>query len=386
MDLKTKLFSVLLGIFAVWLGWKYFTREGITVLVPTPTPAASATHAPGQPRATRADIAQLLAVPITLSGATVSTSSGNLAFAAEEKVGFVSLFGDSIASRAAQQAISQIRAAVGPQVMVAVDHEGGTVQRLSGTGFTKLPALQELCDSSDALARQRLFAKSATELRQAGVDVIYAPVADLASNSAVLKSRTCSDNEVITTTVNQEMISAFIRRGILPVIKHYPGIGAITRDLHREIDALYDTPKELTVIQTLLQVQPNAGVMTTFVLVTGMAENAPCALDFNCVMKLNSYSQRTLIFTDALEMKSALTGTDLVSQKTLVQVSKEAMLAGNHVLVYGKGVTGKELSEVLNMLVSEYDSNQAMREKIDQALLKIQNTKQELAAEIKKVP
>lgn len=385
MDWKTKGFITLLFIFACWLGWKYFTRPEVLVILPSPSPSASPTALPARPPATPEDIAQLIAVPITVSGPRIATNSGNLAFAAEKKVGFVTLFGENIASASARQVISQIKEVVGTHTMIAVDHEGGTVQRLSGTGFTKLPPLQTICEDEDALARQTLFAKSATELRAVGVNVIFAPVVDLASNSAVLKKRTCSSDQILTTIVGQEIISAFIRRGILPVAKHYPGIGATTRDLHNELDAVYERPKEMEVFKTLLQVQPNAGIMTTFVLVTGLAENAPCALDFNCILELDSYSKRTLIFTDALEMQSALTGSDLTSQKTLVQVSKEAMLAGNHILVYGKGVSAKDLDEVFKMLVSEYDSNTVMREKIDRALIRLENTRLELEKEKNKV-
>jgi beta-N-acetylhexosaminidase len=386
MDWKTRSFIVALFVFTCWLGWKYFTRGEVTQLVATPTPVPTATPAPASRTASKEDIAKLLAVPVTVTGTRIATTSGNLAFAAEQKVGFITIFGDGIASVAAKQAITQIRETVPGEVMVAVDHEGGSVQRLSGAGFTKLPSLQELCKSEDVLSRQKLFAKSAAELHAAGVKIIFAPVVDLASKSAVLKSRVCSDDEVTTTVVNQEMISAFIRTGILPVIKHYPGIGATTRDLHDEIDAVYQLPKELNVIKTLLQVQPNAGVMTTFVLVTGLAENAPCGLDFNCVMQIDKYSKRTLIFTDALEMKSALTGSDLQTQKTLAQVSKEAVLAGNHVLVYGKGVTSKQLQEVLNELLSESDSNQVFRERVDRAIARIENTKGELEKEKSKTP
>lgn len=377
MDWKTRGFVAVLIVFTCWLGWKYFTKSEVAVLPPTPLPSVSPLPTTTRPPASPQDIAKLIAVPVTVTGARIATNSENLAFAAEKKVGFVTLFGENIASSSAQRVITQIKESVGQEVLIAVDHEGGSVQRLSGSGFTKLPALQTLCEQ-DTLTRQFTLAKSALELQTAGINIVFAPVVDLASKSAVLKTRTCGSDILLTTAVSQEAVSAYLQRNILPVVKHYPGIGTTTKDLHAEIDAVYERPTELTIIKTLLQVKPKIGVMTTFILVSGLAENAPCALDFNCLMELESYSDQSLIFTDALEMKSALTGTDLETEKTLVQVSKEAIMAGNHVLVYGKGVSSDELEKVLTMLVTEYDTNVVMRQKIDRALGRLEGIKTEL--------
>lgn len=377
MDLKTRGFIAFLVIFAGWMGWKYFTRPEYVVLETTPTPTVFATPEPTRAPATREDIAQLLAVPIVVTASPLATDSGNLAFATQNRTRFVTLFGDAIASTSAQRAITTIKQAMGPDTLIAVDQEGGAVQRLSGRGFTKLPPLQTVCTQPEEL-RRATFATAAAELAEVGVNVVFAPVVDLASDSAVLKGRTCSDDQILTTTVAQEAITEFQAQQILPVVKHFPGIGGTTRDLHNELDALYQRPQELEVFETVLELHPKIGVMTTFVLVSGLAENAPCGLDFNCVIKLTEYSKEALIFTDALEMSSALTGEDLVSEKSLTQVSEEALLAGNHVLVYGRGVTAEELEEVLNTLVTEYDTNEVLREKIDRALVQLEQTRSSL--------
>lgn len=377
MDWKTKLFTGLLAVFTIWLGWKYFTRRPAQVVViPTET-VAPATPAPTQIPATKEDIAQLVAVPLTISGSTVSTASSNLKFAAENRIGIVTLFGENIASTAAQQVITQIKQTIGGDVLIAVDHEGGSVQRLSGKGFTKIPALQSLC-AKLATERQTIFATSAAQLRTAGVDIVFAPVVDVASRSAVLRDRACSDNTKLVTFVAQEAIDAYISQGILPVIKHYPGIGSTTRDLHNEIDAVLSRPPELEIIKNLLTLRPQIGTMSTHVLVTGLSENAPCSLDVGCMAELASFSNRQLIFTDALEMKSARTGQDLTVSKPLVQVAREAILAGNHILVFGKGVTAAELDPVLKMLITEYDTNVEMRARIDTALERLKLAKQDV--------
>jgi beta-N-acetylhexosaminidase len=377
MDLKTKGFVALLFVFACWLGWKYFTAPDYVAVAP-PSADTTAPTPTAKPEVSTQDIAELLAVPITISNTPLATTSANFVFTAEKKPGFVTLFGENISTSSAQRTITQIKTVTDQKTWIAVDHEGGTVQRLSGAGFTRLPALRDLC-RRDATLREAVLATSAAQLQKVGVNVVFAPVIDLASQSAVLKTRTCSTDPVLTGQVTEEAIRAYSTVGILPVIKHYPGIGWITADLHNELDAVYRSPAELPLIKQLLKNQPAIGVMTTFVLVSDLSEKAPCALDATCVGELESYSNQSLIFSDALEMKSALVGADLQSEKSLSQVSKEAVLAGNHVLVYGKGVTAEELQEVLNTLTAEYASNPEMKKKIDAAIIRVRTTKKQFS-------
>ena len=376
MPFRTLGFIAVLAIFASWLGWRYFTRPSWEMF-PTPTPISSAAPAPEDLPATREDIAQLLAVPITISNAQVSTASGAMEFIGEYKPGFVTIFGENIASRSALNVVTSIRSITEPMPLIAVDHEGGRVQRLSGSGFTKLPSWREVC-TRDSVDRTQLFEQSAAELQKVGVDIIFAPVVDLTASGSALRDRTCSNDPVITTAVTQEMIVAFRQKGLLPVIKHYPGIGEAKRDLHTSLDAILTQPKELPVFTSLFRIFPTIGVMTTHILVQDISEEAPCSLNQRCVSQLRKEAPQALIFSDALDMESALTGFDLLSKKTLLQVSREALLAGNHVLVYGKDTKIEDIERVLQSLKEEYDANELLRIKVDAALEQVRTTRTEV--------
>lgn len=376
MHWRTVGLVLLLSLFTAWLGWQYFTKpEGAAIVLPTPmvaTPSPTPT-----PEATREDIATLIAAPLTISGSQIATRSGNLTFIQSNKPGFVTLFGENIATRSALQAITILKETTSPMPLVAVDHEGGRVQRLRGTGFTRVPAWQAVCEMSVA-EKQEVFVQSALELQRYGINIVFAPVIDLAENNPILRDRICSNDPAITSAAAQEMIVQYRQNGVYPVIKHYPGIGETTRDLHNSLDAVLTMPRELPVFQTLLRLFPTIGVMSTHVLVSGFSEEAPCSLNEKCIQPLRTEFPQAVIFTDALEMDSARTGYDLLSQKSLEQVSREALLAGNHVLVYGRDVTGAELEKVLETLYREYGTNEVLREKIDQALVQVRTLRTEL--------
>lgn len=378
MHWRTASFIGLLVVFTIWLGWRYFTRpqggwfpESTPVVVATPLPTTTP-----QP-ATKEDIAKLLAVPVTITNAKISTTSGTLEFIAEHEPGFITLFGENIATRSARNVLQVVRDQVEEMPLVAVDHEGGRVQRLSGAGFTRLPSFQQVC-AQESGDRKALFEKSAFELQQVGVDIIFAPMVDLAKNHPVLRDRICSDDSTIITAVAEELIIEYRKKGILPVLKHYPGIGDTQKDLHADIDAVLNAPSELPVFQSLFKIFPRVGVMTAHVLVKDLSEEAPCSLNEKCVDILKRDAPEALIFTDALEMDSARTGFDLVTQKSLIRVSREALLAGNHVLVYGRDVTPAELEKVLETLSIEYGTNEVLRQKIDEALQHVRTTKRDV--------
>ncbi len=69
-----------------------------------------------------------------------------------------------------------------------VDHEGGSVQRLNGEGFTILPSWKRMCNQTAEL-RQSSLASSAAELAAVGIDVVLAPVVDVSHSNIVLRDR-----------------------------------------------------------------------------------------------------------------------------------------------------------------------------------------------------
>lgn len=376
MNWRTSFFIVLLAVFAGWLGWRYFMKP---TLVFTPPPSATPTPSP-TPTPTLAqkadDVKLLLAVPYTITTAQASSLSATaspsamLHFIQEKKPSIVTLFGSAISTKSAQTTLSRIKETAGYMPLIAVDHEGGTVQRLSGAGFTKLPSWQQFCQM-ELDKREALLQQSATELKANGINIVFAPVVDVAADSPVLGTRVCSDDPVLTEKMAAQTIEIYNQKDILPVIKHYPGIGAIKKDLHSEVDAIFSLPVELPIFMHLLQKYPAIGVMSTHVLVSKLSEEAPCDLNPTCLQGIQQENGKALYFSDALDMKSALTGEDLVSKKTLSQVSKEAVLAGNTVLVYSNTVNADQLNSVLSDLKIEYTTNKDFRAKADIAIAKV---------------
>lgn len=278
--------------------------------------------------------------------------------------GFVTLFGSNISHTQATQIIAYIDEKISTSlpVWIMVDHEGGTVQRLSGTGFTDLPSWQTQC-AGELASMSEPWQASAAELSQAGVDVILAPVLDIADNHPVLKSRVCSGDPAKVYEFSTALITTFNDANILPVLKHFPGIGPSRKDLHVAFDSITVQEESVSLYRSLLEVYPYSAVMIGHVGVTNQDATTPCSLSSACVAELQEVFPRVLTITDALEMKA--TGVD---NKTtyLEDVALAAVKAGNAVLLFGPSVTQSDAKIVHDRLLREYNNSFEFRELVNQ--------------------
>jgi beta-glucosidase-like glycosyl hydrolase len=80
---------------------------------------------------------------------------------------------------------------------------------------------------------------------------------------------------------------------------------------------------------------------------------------------------QALLFTDALEMKSASLTEGEESVKILPEVAAQALSAGNDVLVFGEKVSAETIDEVIDALVEHYSSNENFQRRVDDSVAKV---------------
>lgn len=280
-----------------------------------------------------------------------------------EDWGFVTLFGEEISRNKALQVISYIdeKNTQKTPIWVMVDHEGGTVQRLSGEGFTQLPAWQTFC-LEDAAERLEPVVSSASELAQVGVDVVLAPVVDISAAQPILKSRVCSGDVKTVYEASAAYMTIFNESAILPVLKHFPGIGKTQRDLHIATDSVLVDSDSVELYKQLLSVYDYSAVMTSHVAVVNQDESKPCSLSVDCVGQLKQEYPHVLLITDALEMKS--TGIN-DSDVFLEDIALQAVYAGNSVLLFGPSVSQGDIKIVQDRLLREFNDSYEFRELVN---------------------
>jgi beta-N-acetylhexosaminidase len=136
---------------------------------------------------------------------------------------------------------SEIHSLRNPPLLIAVDHEGGRIQRFRD-GFTAIPAMAELGRSWDESARRgRQVARElgfvlAAELRAHGVDIALAPVLDVDhGRSEVIGNRAFHSDPRAIADLARSVLQGFKQAGMSGVGKHFPGHGHVTADSHQAL-------------------------------------------------------------------------------------------------------------------------------------------------------
>ena len=133
---------------------------------------------------------------------------------------------------------SDIHALRDPPLLIAVDHEGGRVQRFRD-GFTRLPSMRQLGElwDLDVLQACRVAASlgyvMAAELRAHGVDMTFAPVLDIDhGRSAVIGDRALHFDARVVSMLAAHLTHGLLLAGMANCGKHFPGHGWAEADSH----------------------------------------------------------------------------------------------------------------------------------------------------------
>jgi beta-N-acetylhexosaminidase len=225
----------------------------------------------------------------------------------------------------------EARAAGDPPLLIAVDQEGGIVQRLKAP-FTIIPKARDLGRDAAPAQVESLYRTVGRELALVGINLNMAPVLDVArAPDCPLWERSFGPDPEQVAAFGEAAIRGLLAGGVLPVAKHFPGLGDTTVDSHQVLPTAQDPDPERRTALIPYQRAIAAGVpavMTAHLSVPAWDQRpatlSPVALKDRLRRRLGFTG---VIITDDLEM-GAIAGDAAVPQ-----AAREALGAGADLLL-----------------------------------------------------
>jgi beta-N-acetylhexosaminidase len=260
--------------------------------------------------------------PLMVDVAGTTLTSADKELLAHPLVGGVILFTRNYQSPEQVSAlISSIHAVRSPALLVAVDHEGGRVQRFR-EGFTRLPPVRVIGHEFDMDPdRGRELAEvsgwlMASEMRAIGVDISFAPVLDLAWGvSEVIGDRAFHRDPEVVADLSRAYARGMRSAGMEATMKHFPGHGAVVADSHYKLPVdrrrYADLHEDMLPFERLV----NWGVCSVMMahVVYSDADSWPASLSDFWIRQVlrGELNFRGAVFCDDLSMAAAAVAGDM---------------------------------------------------------------------------
>ncbi|MDO5046060.1 glycoside hydrolase family 3 N-terminal domain-containing protein [Campylobacter sp.] len=177
-------------------------------------------------------------IMVSFSGATPTEAKDAISDAKYRRFGGVMLLGKNIKDKQTLIKLTSEFKTAQKDIFIAIDEEGGDITRLKDKeGFKTFISAAKVAKSLDLLEAKELYKNMAVQLKEAGINLNFAPVVDVLNPVSPIiasKSRAFSENIDEVSLYASEFLDAFNEVGVLTTLKHFPGHGSAEMDSHNE--------------------------------------------------------------------------------------------------------------------------------------------------------
>jgi beta-N-acetylhexosaminidase len=235
-----------------------------------------------------------------------------------------------------KQYLADIQAHASPKLMVSMDEEGGVVDRL---GFLHLapplPSASYLGSTGSSQKAYDAGKRAAKEMLALGINTDLAPVVDVRTDPDTIEyTRIFGDDPRTVDKYAGAFMKGLHDGGVVSCLKHWPGIGSITKDPHDELPTIDRSLDQLESVdfaafKGLLSAKPGM-IMVTHVIVSALDPTMPATLSPIVVQQTlrDKLGYQGVVMTDSLYMKAISKHFTLPHAAVLSVVAGDDLLEG----------------------------------------------------------
>ena len=268
---------------------------------------------------------------------------------------------------------------VGIPVFIAVDEEGGTVARVSGSksmGIKPYPNMSEVGAGKDSNRALQIGTEMGKYLADLGFNIDFAPDADVLTNpqNNLLKYRAFSSDPQTVTTMTAAFTKGLQTSGVLATYKHFPGHGSTSADSHKGITVSQQDVTELEQVD-LVPFKDAVAKDVKLIMVShvcfpkAFGDNTPASLSKKVVTgwAREKLQYQGILITDAMSM-GAISDNYQPSEAAV-----KAIQAGIDIVL-----DPKDFDAAYQGVLAAVKSGKISQEQVNQAVTRIVATKLEL--------
>lgn len=311
-------------------------------------------------------VSQLLFSGVNTTAKVDPYAMANATAAAAQGVGGINFLGDN-ARVYANGELFGVRDAGQIPPFLSLDQEGGRVQRLTGVGMY-IPSARELGITKSSDEIREIGAWVGYTMTNLGFTMNFAPNVDVSDQpfGAVAGDRSFDGDANAVTADAGAFAQGLRREGIIPVLKHFPGLGSATGNTDHQkattppLDAMLN--RDLVPYRMLLGEEPVA-VMMASAEVPGLSDGMPAGLSPAAVSLLrNNYGFEGVIMTDSLDGKA------ITSRWTVEEAAVMALMAGNDMVLWDRS---NNIAAVRQTILGAIIDGRLTPERINESVLRI---------------
>jgi len=262
-----------------------------------------------------------------------TTAPDELRRAVAAGLGAVILFTRNVADAEQVAALTATLRAERPDLVIAIDHEGGEFSHLAPANPWPLASPRILGDLDDVDLTRASARDAAATLASLGIDLMLAPSVDVNSNPAnpIISTRSFGTTADVVSRHGVAFVEGVHEAGIAACPKHFPGHGDVTVDSHLDLPRVDRSIAEVTEVELApfkATIAAGADVIMSAHIVFSAYDDQPATLSHRLLTGLlrEELGFNGVITTDALEMQ-AITKNQSIEDATVASVRAGADLA-----------------------------------------------------------